>query len=184
MAGDEHRQFTLIDAMMIIAATATGLALDRAVWLDTALWSEIRFWDGSVPRDFRSLVHIGVLLSVLPAAMLTVAALALHLRQPRDRWRRVCRRPGMAACLAATSPLVIGMALVGCARLGKSDFTANLLLGYGLPLMAGGAVAAEWSLLVLNGRWRPSPSWLDRLGRLVGLLWLVSIAALGWTFTR
>jgi len=184
VAGNKGRQFTLIDAMVIIAAAATGLALDRAVWLDTAVWSEIWSRDGSVPRDLRSLVGLGIILSALPAVMLTVATLALHLRRPRGRLRWVCRRPGMSACLAATASSTIVIALVGCAMLGRSDFTVRMLLGYGLPLMAGGAVAAEWSLLGFIGGWRPSPNWLDRSGRLVGLLWLVSIAALGWTFTR
>ena len=41
----------------------------------------------------------------------------------------------------------------------------------------GCTVAAIWLLLVLSGRWRPERSWIDRLGRLLGVVWIaVAIA--------
>jgi hypothetical protein len=36
----------------------------------------------------------------------------------------------------------------------------------------GWTVAAIWLLLALSGRWRPEPSWIDRLGRLLGVVWI------------
>jgi hypothetical protein len=36
----------------------------------------------------------------------------------------------------------------------------------------GFTVAAIWSLLALSGRWRPERSWIDRLGRLLGVAWI------------
>ncbi len=37
----------------------------------------------------------------------------------------------------------------------------------------GSAVAAVWVLLALSGRWRPEKSWIDRVGRLLGVLWIL-----------
>ena len=36
----------------------------------------------------------------------------------------------------------------------------------------GFTVAAIWLLLGLSGRWRPEKSWIDRLGRLLGVVWI------------
>jgi hypothetical protein len=41
----------------------------------------------------------------------------------------------------------------------------------------GFTVAAIWLLLVLSGRWRPERSWIDRLGRLLGLVWMACAIA-------
>jgi hypothetical protein len=35
------------------------------------------------------------------------------------------------------------------------------------------AVAGAWLILLLAGWWRPEPSWIDRLGRVLGLGWIV-----------
>ena len=36
----------------------------------------------------------------------------------------------------------------------------------------GIAVAAVWLVLALSGRWRPEKSWIDRLGRMLGVTWI------------
>ena len=38
----------------------------------------------------------------------------------------------------------------------------------------GPAVAAAWLILALSGRWQPEKSWIDRLGRLLGAIWIVT----------
>ena len=40
---------------------------------------------------------------------------------------------------------------------------------------AAAAVLAAWSVMALAGTWRPRPGWRDRLGRLVGWLWLFDL---------
>ena len=44
----------------------------------------------------------------------------------------------------------------------------------------GGGITAAWLAMIVSGRWRPAPTWPDRLGRALGaawlLLWLASIA--------
>ena len=40
----------------------------------------------------------------------------------------------------------------------------------------GYAVAAVWLVLVVSGRWRPEKSWIDRLGRALGVIWVMITA--------
>jgi hypothetical protein len=40
------------------------------------------------------------------------------------------------------------------------------------PLPLAAAVAGSWLVLFMDGRWRPEPSWLDRMARCLGLYWL------------
>jgi hypothetical protein len=41
----------------------------------------------------------------------------------------------------------------------------------------GWTVAAIWLLLGASGRWRPEGSWIDRLGRLLGVVWIAAAIA-------
>ena len=49
-------------------------------------------------------------------------------------------------------------------------FTGRLITVYGDYV--GFAVGGAWLALVLFGRWRPEKTWLDRLCRAMGWLWL------------
>ena len=42
----------------------------------------------------------------------------------------------------------------------------------------GWTVAAIWLVLVLSGRWRTERSWIDRLGRLLGVVWIAAAIAI------
>jgi hypothetical protein len=42
------------------------------------------------------------------------------------------------------------------------------------------AVAGAWLALVLSGRWRPEPDWIDRAGRAFGVCWIVSPFIATW----
>jgi hypothetical protein len=35
------------------------------------------------------------------------------------------------------------------------------------------AVAATWLALAIVGRWKPEKAWDDRIGRFIGVLWIV-----------
>jgi hypothetical protein len=180
MAAGRCHRLTLTDVLVLIAAAAVGLAADCYLWSDAALGFEVRSWRTSTLPDLRSLVGCGIVLSTPPAVMWSAATVALHLRRPRERTRRAVRRPGMAACCASSSASVIGIGVAGCAALGRNDISARLLLSYGLPLMAGSAVAAVWLVLVLSRSWNSSSLWPDRLGRLLGGYWLASITAIAF----
>jgi hypothetical protein len=48
-----------------------------------------------------------------------------------------------------------------------------------LPSMAH-AVALSWILLALGRQWRAEPSWIDRMGRAFGAVWILGIPFLYW----
>lgn len=44
---------------------------------------------------------------------------------------------------------------------------------YGIPaLIVAYAVGSSWITLLISGRWRAESGWIDRLGRLLGLVWI------------
>jgi hypothetical protein len=172
------RKFSLLDAMDLIAATAVGLTIDYV------FWSDMHGWDGAVLKHFRDLTAAGIILSVPVAAMWTVATLALQLRRPRYRLRRLLQRLGIAACCAATVALALGAGLVIWTMRGASvSYPSRVIMAYGLPMMAGSAVTAVWTILMIVGGYRAASDWTDRLGRIMGIYWVMSPLVLGWTLT-
>jgi hypothetical protein len=90
---------------------------------------------------------------------LSVAVLILRLASPRPQWRALARQPGLWACGAAVG----------------SIFVASWLeaLSVRIPAVAVPAsVVLAWLVLWISGRWAGDRSWLDRLGRVIGVLWL------------
>jgi hypothetical protein len=90
-----------------------------------------------------------------------VAILALRVRPPRLRWQEVLEQPGFWACLA---PILALLSLVPVGPLFGARYS---------PLLPSGAVGIAWLALAVTRRWHPEPSWIDRLGRALGLGWLV-----------
>jgi hypothetical protein len=43
-----------------------------------------------------------------------------------------------------------------------------------MPRHAGLVVGGAWLALILARAWRPEPTWIDRAGRIVGVIWIVS----------
>jgi hypothetical protein len=118
------------------------------------------------------------------AAAWTLGVLALSLSR-RPSARRLARRPGAMACVAA----VLAMIIAGPANLAAwhpnltpaALFTARLpvYLWFALRFERGEcglAVAAAWTAMVLAGRWSPQPEAIDRLGRAMGFFWIAMIA--------
>ena len=46
--------------------------------------------------------------------------------------------------------------------------------------MIGVAVGSSWILLLVSGRWRPEPSWIDRAGRVLGWFWIAILPLTCW----
>ena len=62
------------------------------------------------------------------------------------------------------------------------DRWMQALLAEGIFMYVGLAVAAAWLSMLVAGRWRPPTDALDRIGRVVGGLWIV--VSLEWTAWR
>lgn len=178
------RRFTVSDAMITVAAMATALAAMRSVWPS----------DPSLLNSARPALYSNLLLDInrnvsgfsLMAASLTVACLVMRLRRPRRPLRSLASQPGAVACSAAVTVLAIGVVNLGgmvgvltldgiypAAGLGILDLSDAQLRG--LPSEAGCAVAAVWVILVASRRWHCEPSWIDRMGRILGVFWVGTI---------
>ncbi|WP_165228102.1 hypothetical protein [Aquisphaera insulae] len=187
-----RRPFRLTDAMILLAAVAAGLWVNRPDWAFALLrWRQ--------PVDaHNAFVHLLDL--VTPhLAIGTMAALAITMRPPRPSIRRLARKPGAAACMAALAALVVIACWLGITRAtgrvvtfddhatipghdGDWDFPGSAFSGRFLVLYGdrvGFAVAGAWLSLRLAGRWRAEPTWIDRLGRIMGWLW-IGLAAVLW----
>ena len=97
------RKFTILDAMILVAAAAGGLALGRTTGFahHYGVVSE-QNWLGRMADD-----RLNIGLGIPFLITLTPAVLILRLNRPRPRWRRLTRQPGGAACCAAIVPIAV-----------------------------------------------------------------------------
>lgn len=94
-----ERRFTILDAMLLIAATGVGLAACR-YWVPQALKtfgskSPLPVW---MPPNSLKIVVFTIISWPLPA-MWSLTLLVMNLRKPRRPWRRIARNAGVLASL-------------------------------------------------------------------------------------
>ena len=92
---------------------------------------------------------------------LTMAQPLFRLRSPRPPSRHVVREAGFVTCVAA---LIGYLVTLDVQLVGDIVLTPGAFVGLALLLM--------WPALGLPP-WHAEPSWIDRLGRAVGLGWIV-----------
>jgi hypothetical protein len=178
------RRFHLIDAVVLVLATAVGLWAIRPFLPDlfespkvlvNGRWVS-RWWD---PVD---LLNKAVILEVMLMAW-SAAWLVLQLRQPRPRLHRLTRQPGFLATFSSTAVLVVSGPITA-AVLASSSMSLGiprddwLLFGMWSALISsqiGVAVAAGWALLAVGRRCRLSTGWLERVGQATGIVWVAMI---------
>jgi hypothetical protein len=98
----------------------------------------------------------------------TLAFLIMRLRRPRPPLRRLIKQPGVVAC----EVLLLGMFLGICLAPLIEDYP---LLSLIVVISGASAIPIAWTILVLRGHWETEPSWIDRLGRGLGVCWAVII---------
>jgi hypothetical protein len=113
------------------------------------------------------------------AAAFMLALIPIRLLRPRPGLRRLVRQPGFAACCAIAAVLafgfVEGLILVFFRDVQKgwgNVWPFQQLWSIGIAFCGIFAVAGAWLLLALTGRWRAEKSWVDRLGRVLGTVWV------------
>ena len=175
------RQFTLLDAMVVIAATAVGLAVlrftpERVILQVYAMPVQLLLFQVGWTMSHR-------ITAVLLCGCLANLTCALVPRGS-DRWRRV-RAPGVIACLCVV--LVVTLEAVRNLAHSVDDLTRGFSSVHvmGSSLYASShAVLITWTTLWLVGRWRPACSWPDRLGRLIGCALLIAeVLCVGYEIT-
>jgi hypothetical protein len=175
--------------MILVAATATGLALARQTLELGPIFAE------SPPRTLAYNVMQAIrytLLAGLPFLLTwTPALVVIRLLPPRPSLRRVARQPGFVACVVASLALCIccihaaSMLAKGKIQVSTMSASAYLMLTNfvtdsfgdtvtGYTPEVGFAVGGAWLAQVLNGCWRPNPGWIDRAGRALGFGCLIA----------
>jgi hypothetical protein len=166
--------------MILVAASAVAFVIVRPII------------SGVFYREPRWIRYLAVIISGL--VVWTPTLLFLRLRSPRPPLRRLARQPGFAASLAGTSIIVLGalavglLALVRVSRRGAVGIRALLDTDFPIPVtdalwwvtvvlhfgaVVGPAIIGAWLLLAISGRRRPARGWIDPLGRVLGILWIV-----------
>jgi hypothetical protein len=175
----EKRHFTLIDAVALIAATAIGFALARAA---LTLLTARGMRSLARPRWIQYGALHGMLWTIPVLFALSIAILALSLRQPRPRSRLIIRSPGFVMNIAAISGVFcVSLHHMGEMALdpGRVDVIYVQMVSSRLPGDVGYFVAGSLVALALFGRLRPRPIWTDRLAYSIGWLW-VGMTLLHW----
>ncbi len=180
------RRFTLLDAMILVAATACGLAVDGAIQSSVTLADEDVF-DSMIrlvgEGEFAELGAVALVFVLPVVASLNLSVIPLGLLKPRPRVRRLACRPGWMAACAVALVLAFELAVVlvlACGDFFGPDPLPEMLLLF--PALVVPAILGAWLTLALGRRWRPEPSWIDRLGRALAVCWLV-LAVLGTVVT-
>jgi hypothetical protein len=169
-----NRKFHILDAMVLVAAVAGGLALDSVA--NRPLASTVRqIQSVETYRAIRSVISrtTPILLAV------TIACLALRLRGPGRSLRRLARTPGSMALVSASTVIALEylIGLIQTATGTHPNFVINPV-GASFDMNPGLAVAGAWMTLAMGGRWHSDRTWIDRAGLGLGVGWVA--LALVW----
>ncbi|HEV3166043.1 MAG TPA: hypothetical protein VGZ22_18595 [Isosphaeraceae bacterium] len=167
------RRFTLLDATVLIAATAVGLAM--ALQNNEPLRRDLQFVEVMLRAGYLDFLTpwrtMGLVLDFTSVLVTwTLALLALRLLPPRPANRELFRQPGIVACFTASIPSVPIILL--SVFLSPSHEANPIGLNYFLLPVVGVFVAVNLVALALVGGWRHERSWIDRCGLLAGLAWV------------
>lgn len=183
----ERRHFTIGDGMILVAGTAMGLAWTAQAW---RAFSDVPVADDAWGPAWAATMN-GFVLALPCVLILTFTWLVLRLRGPRPPWRRVACLPGTTAVLTAAfsltlfAPFVVMILLAAARRLGSyselwKESAAGMieLAALSTPVI-GFSILSAWVLLVVQRRWRCERSWLDRMGRALGMAWIMIGSVIG-----
>jgi hypothetical protein len=133
--------------------------------------SALALWEQHVTHPILNCVSV-------VALPITWTLVVLRFIGSRPSRRRRFDPPGLAACLAVSAASLLNSCYAwDIAFIGPSvpqDVFSLVALRVLEPLPLATAVGGTWSLLIFNRRWRPEPSWIDRVGRCLGMYWLVA----------
>lgn len=163
---------TLVDAMILVAATGAGLAIVRAWAPSYHAWS----YDPTPPPTWLEwaafvLPSWADYLAPIPAAW-TLATLTLGLLRPRPPFRTTCLQFGKSAVVAATVAIALNFVYLILHVWTMRSAYHEMAFVY-TTHSAGVAVGAVWLVLALGGVGKAEPTWIDRWGRALGVYWLL-----------
>lgn len=166
----KSRPVHLADIMLLVAATALGLVGTRLCYLQMR----------QIQTDLFHPENLVVLASPTMAAV-SLALLISECTLRRRKFSDLSRCPGFAA----NGVTALVMALMFVHRLALNPHTLRgfriiTLFDYGFFWPAtsevGEGVLVCWITLACTGCWRPEPTWIDRTGRVLGVVWIIGFA--------
>ena len=100
----------------------------------------------------------------------TFTVCALRMRKPRPPIPLLMVQPGALACIMATTSLALRLPMLAI-QVSRQSFNRNAAGPYSLlAVAAASSVGSSWIILLVSGRWRAEASWIDFLGRLLGVV--------------
>lgn len=163
-ARPRHAQWSTIDGMILVAATGIGMVGAKEVY------GELDLRLGVTKTRFGA--------SLAQVLMLAWAVGLLIIGRNRlggPAWR-LMRRPGLSACGFGLAAVVLVLFLgrlteyVQGPRVPRPRVLYDISQSYAT---SGYFILIAWSTQLATGVWRPSPDWADRLGRVLGVAWIV-----------
>jgi hypothetical protein len=164
-----RRRFTLIDAMLLIAATTPGLVLLR-VASGMGLFTD----SPKISWGTQFIEYLTVAVGCLLVPM-SFAVLAISVCDRRTSPGEVVRGIGFITCLTIAVSAIFAFAffIVRVATTSELDRAAEMSIQFNnffgrMKYVAGPMILGVWMALALTGRRQP-PTWMDRLGFLIGI---------------
>lgn len=188
-AAAPRKRFRLLDAMILVAATATGcavlLAVSRTEKCSPYDWCLELVRPGPGSDDIERVVVLSQLTMPLVATV-TLALIPIRSSGARPPFRRLARQPGfIASCASGMTiafiglPLVVGALFAGVRWVDLSRMLAAREELWSMTMYGGLAILISWITLLVRRRWRAERSWIDRFARAMGLYW-VAMAFAVW----
>jgi hypothetical protein len=167
MPTSRDRRFTIIDAMILIAAVATGMAWRRAAGFPASRQLNLavveRWTEGTV-------------------AFLTLTWIGLRMRRPRPTFRHLIRQPGSAMCFASAAVMLatlfeglvdIAFRLPNPKRFASTNYYVGTIdRAFPSSPYAGPAALGVLLILLASGRGRRGRGWIERMGQGLGAYWI------------
>ena len=178
----KKRNFNILDAVVLVAATAVGIAGGRAFSEPVIPRGKSPFDPG--PTTWRDLlagrIKEACYYSTFVLFALGVAFLLLRLRKPRPRLRWLWRSPGAAACLTVSVVVLVNVLRSGTVWLISivrdwDDLSFNWILDVQTLAnqQAGAAILAIWLVLIVSRAMKITRDWLEVFGLLVASGWIL-----------
>jgi hypothetical protein len=164
---NQTRRFRLSDAIVLVAALAISMAIHRTYW------TLLHYHPPQAAFDPRWLISEIVGASTIYVLILALTLVILARVSPRPHREVLAIRPGFMACLvllAASAPMAILSPMSDLGEMPGLPFDILTVRTIRKVFIVGGiAVASCWFTMAMGRRWAPEPSWIDRLGRIIGL---------------
>jgi hypothetical protein len=169
-----RRSATLADVMLFVAGAGLAFFAWRG-FLSMPVWRG--FPDSLQWYYFQALGAVAFL------APLSLTLLAMTLRQPRPRLRRVISEPAAVVGLSVLFVLVFNtvllLAVMGLVGFSVTEFTGGKVFYYCrlLAEQSGMAVGSVWFMQAIGGGCRKSRRWMDIPGWAIGAGWVILAVA-------